>query len=279
MKVITSNFHTHTDFCDGKDRPETIVLQAIEGGMTDLGFSGHAYTPCDLSYAMTRETAEKYRQEIRRLQSEYSHRINILCGLEMDYFSEQDTSQFDYTIGSVHYVFCKNGEYCPVDEAPEITEKAIERAYGGDPYGLVEDYFRQEGDVVRKTGCAFIGHFDLLTKFQERKKLFDESHPRYIAAWQSALDQLIPYGVPFEINTGAISRGYRTSPYPSMDILKEIARRGGKIVFSSDSHEKDTLRYGFAEAVRLAREAGFSTHWVLEKNGMREEPLENLYVI
>ena len=128
MKVITSNFHTHTDFCDGKDRPEAIVLQAIEGGMTYLGFSGHAYTPCDLSYAMTRETAEKYRQEIRRLQSEYSHRINILCGLEMDYFSEQDTSQFDYTIGSVHYVFCKNGEYCPVDEAPEITEKAIERA-------------------------------------------------------------------------------------------------------------------------------------------------------
>lgn len=311
---ITTNFHTHTKYCDGKNSPGEIVLQALDLGMTRLGFSGHAYTPHDPSYAMSPETAAVYAGEIRGLQEKYGNRLEILCGLEMDYFSEQDMTRFDYSIGSVHYVFRRvaadgtaagsatagapesnasdasatdtavsaaadapesvifadGGWYVPVDESPEVLSWAVENLYGGDPYGLVDDFFRQEADVVRKTRCQIIGHFDIITKFQEKAPLFDEAHPRYVAAWQKALAALLPAGVPFEINTGAISRGYRTCPYPSLEILKAIHDGGGSIAFSNDSHEKSTLQFWFPEAADLARRAGFTTHVVLGKNGYEE---------
>lgn len=290
---ITTNFHTHTKYCDGKSSPEEIVLQALDLGMTRLGFSGHAYTPHDTSYAMSPETAAVYAGEIRGLQEKYGNRLEILCGLELDYFSEQDMAGFDYSIGSVHYVFRRaaadgtaagpaiagapesvifadGGWYVPVDESPGVLSWAIENLYGGDPYGLVDDFFRQEADVVRKTRCQIIGHFDIITKFQEKAPLFDEAHPRYVAAWQKALAALLPAGVPFEINTGAISRGYRTCPYPSLEILEAIHDGGGSIAFSSDSHEKSTLQFWFPEAADMARRAGFAKHVVLGKNGYEE---------
>ena len=40
-----SNFHTHTCLCDGKDRPEDLVQEALRLGCPALGFSGHAYAP------------------------------------------------------------------------------------------------------------------------------------------------------------------------------------------------------------------------------------------
>ena len=131
-------------------------------------------------------------------------------------------------------------------------------------------------DVVR-AGCIsaessadaklIIGHFDLITKFNEGGRLFDESDPRYTDAWTAALDRLTGPAINelpekdrliFEINTGAMSRGYRTSPYPSGEILTEIARRGIPVILSSDSHDKSTLLYGFDEAEALSEELGLT---------------------
>ena len=77
--------------------------------------------------------------------------------------------------------------------------------------------------------------------------LFDPHHPRYVAAWQKAVDQLVQYDVPFEINTGAISRGYRTQPYPAEEMIAYIKARGGRFVLSSDAHSADSIAYGFGE--------------------------------
>ena len=45
-----SNFHTHTILCDGKDRPEELVLEALRLGCPAIGFSGHSYAPYDEAY-------------------------------------------------------------------------------------------------------------------------------------------------------------------------------------------------------------------------------------
>jgi len=71
--------------------------------------------------------------------------------------------------------------------------------------------------------------------------LFDEKNERYIRAWQAAVDKLIEANIPFEINSGAISRGYRTTPYPSKDIMDYIIKKGGRFIYSSDSHNKDSI--------------------------------------
>ena len=55
----------------------------------------------------------------------------------------------------------------------------------------------------------------------------------------------------FEINTGAISRGYRTVPYPSADQIAYIRSKGGVLILSSDSHAAGTICYDFEEFADL----------------------------
>ena len=84
-----------------------------------------------------------------------------------------------------------------------------------------------------------------MSKFNKDKDLFDENHPRYVKAWKDAVDKLIPYGIPFEINMGAISRGYMVEPYPLPPILAYIKEKGGKLIMSSDSHAKENVAYQY----------------------------------
>ena len=248
--MISFDLHTHTTYCDGKNTPEEMVLAALDKGLSCIGFSGHGYAPYDLDCCMTREGEAAYREEIAALREKYAGRIRILCGVERDYFSTEDASAYDYVIGSVHYIE-KDGETLCVDNTPEISQAAVDEHFGGDWYAFCEAYFKTVSDVARKTKCNIIGHFDLVSKFNEKMHFFDEHHPRYVSAWRAAAGRLLETGVPFEINTGAMSRSWRTTAYPSAEMIDYIRARGGRLVLSSDSHRKQTLCFGFEKYERL----------------------------
>ena len=246
--IKKENFHTHSIYCDGKDTPEEMVLSAIEKGFTDLGFSGHAYIDdfeCD--WAMTAENSRKYISEINDLKIKYRDKINIYCGTELDYFCTDVPGKYDFTIGSVHYLNM-GGEYQAIDYSLNEQQKAADKYFGGSLIDYAVEYYRITGDVLNKLNADIIGHFDLVTKFNEGQCAFDTGDKRYVNAWHDAVDALIPYNKPFEINTGAISRGYRKSPYPSLDIAEYIHSKGGYFILTSDCHDKNKLDCYFAEA-------------------------------
>ncbi len=240
------DLHTHTTYCDGKNTPREMVLAALEMGMEGIGFSGHSFTSFDTGWCMSKRNTARYRKEIAALKKEFSGKIDIFCGIEQDYDSEETTEGYDYVIGSVHYLTA-GGVYLPVDESPEAIIEAVGRYFDGDPLSFAEAYFEKVGNVVERTGADIIGHFDLLTKFREKVGIFDESHPRYIAAWKNAADKLLAAGRVFEINTGAVSRGYRKTPYPSEEILSYLKEKGATLRLTGDSHSARTLCYGFDE--------------------------------
>ena len=242
--MMCSDFHVHTTFSDGKHTPEEMILSAIEKGMTAIGFSDHSYTPFDESYCIAKEKQTQYYHEVRSLRETYKGRIAVFCGIEQDFYSEAPTLPYDYSIGSVHYL--KLGEeYVPVDENADILMKAAKTYFDGDMYALAEEYFKTVAQVIEKTNADIIGHFDLITKFNEGFVLFDETAPRYRKAASEALQCLLQSGRPFEINTGAMSRGYRTTPYPAKEWIDIILKSSGKLILSSDSHAKETLCYQF----------------------------------
>lgn len=239
-----TDLHVHTTYSDGRSTPEEMVQAAIAKDMTTLGFSDHSYTHFDTAYCIPKEKIPAYRAEIEALKAQYAGQLEILCGIEQDFYSEESTEGYDYVIGSVHYV--KAGEkYLPVDESRQALLRAVQEAFSGDFYALAEAYYQTVALVAETLRPTFIGHFDLISKFNEDGKLFDETHPRYIAAWQAAADKLLEANIPFEINTGAVSRGYRTAPYPAAPIREYLANRGARFLWSSDSHRADTLCFGF----------------------------------
>ncbi|MGN1096010.1 MAG: hypothetical protein ACI4QR_06440, partial [Eubacteriales bacterium] len=93
--------------------------------------------------------------------------------------------------------------------------------------------------------------------FNEGGRRFDENDARYRRAALSAMEKLNNAGKIFEINTGAISRGYRTSPYPSPFLLGALSEMGGRVTLSSDSHTAKNIGFAFDKAEEIARSFGF----------------------
>ena len=96
--------------------------------------------------------------------------------------------------------------------------------------------------------------------------------PAYRKAALDAVDTLLEKDRIFEINSGAISRGYRKTPYPAPFLLQEIHDRGGRIMLSSDAHATNTMLFQFEESIELAKSVGFRSAWVLTRDGFREQP-------
>ena len=263
---MIQNLHAHTTFCDGKDTPEELVHEAIRMDMDSLGFSSHAPLAGQGDWNMAPEDVPRYRAEILSLRERYTGRLEIFLGLEQDYYSPPPGDGWDYLIGSVHCVE-KDGRLLPVDYLPEDFVRGVRQYYGGDYYAFAEDYYRLVGGVAERTGCQIVGHFDLITKFNEGDRLFDTSHPRYRNAALDALDRLAERDVIFEINTGAMSRGYRSAPYPSPALLRAMRERDLPLCITSDCHDRSHLLYAFPQAAGLARSCGYREQMVLTGEG------------
>lgn len=248
------NYHMHTVLCDGFDTPEDMVVAALRAKSPEIGFSGHSYLPFDPEWTMDPETTVSYRRIIRELQKRYADRISIRLGIEQDYCSDpSDLSVYDYVIGGVHCVF-QGDHYISVDLSAEAQREGIQTYYGGDPYAFVEAYYTSVGDLYRRTRCTIVAHFDLVTKFVEKDPWIDPENPRYRKASDRALEQLLEEPVAFELNTGAISRRYRTEPYPDRRILRTLGQAQAPVILSSDAHRAEDLFFGFDDAMRLVDE-------------------------
>ena len=123
--------------------------------------------------------------------------------------------------------------------------------------------------LPERTGCDWIGHFDLVTKFNERAPAFDEESPRYLRRALEVMEHLVRSGTAFEVNTGAMARGYRTAPYPGRKLLCALREFGGEIILNSDSHHTSHLCHGFPEAAELVRAAGFTHINLWTRDGLR----------
>ncbi len=242
------NLHTHTVYCDGKDTPEELVKRAIELGFVALGFSGHEYAPNDEDFCMSKEGTKAYIDEILRLKEKYKDQLTIYLGIERDYFGIVDEFPYDYVIGSLHCVE-KDGVLMVVDYTAEHMEQNVQRYFAGNYRAYVERYYEILADIVPKTKATIVGHFDLITKFNEGNRYFDEEADWYKEAALRALRKVAESNPIFEINTGAMARGYRTRPYPAAFILEEIDRLGCPVIINSDCHDKMDINHEFCKII------------------------------
>ena len=271
--MIRANFHTHTSFSDGANTPEEMVRAALSLEMTALGFSDHS--PLENHEGTSGIPAHQenaYRQEILRLKDAYGHRIALYLGIEMDSNSQPSPYPYDYSIGSIHGIWAQ-GQYRAVDYTESWMLSTVNQFFGGDHIAYAKSYYAAVAETANKFDPTFFGHIDLVAKYNEGGKYFDESDSRYQKAALEAVEALIPTGKPFEINTGAISRGVRKTPYPAPFLLKGIRDMGGRIILSGDSHSARSLLCAYDLATELAISCGFTTACILTPEGLGETNL------
>ncbi len=188
-----------------------------------------------------------YRNRIHALQEQYRGKIDILMGIELDtIYNPVYARQVEYTIGSTHF--------------PDV---ACNRGYESD------------------RPLSVIGHFDLITKFNDQMHVLDETNPRYTRPAIETMAYLVEEGVPFEINCGAVNRGLKKEFYPNSFFLRALHDMGGEILINSDAHQAELLNGAFDRAVKQAVACGFTHTNILVhgENGAvswRSLPLDTL---
>ncbi|MEG2860041.1 MAG: PHP domain-containing protein [Clostridia bacterium] len=271
---MKSTPHAHTTYVDGINKPLEMAEAAILRGFDSLGFSEHGKQDFDTRYCLSEESEARYLEEVGALKARFAGTLPIHVGVERDEYGLSDRKKHEYVIGSKHYFFAR-GQHYAVDGRIEDILLCQSTLFSGDWIQFAARYFSELADYVSDFRPDIIGHFDIVTKYNEGGARFDEADARYLDAGFLALDRMKKSGALLEINTGAIARGYRSAPYPSLRFLAYWHDIGGKAILGSDCHDARKLDCAFDQAIALAKAAGYDHLYALG----REKALFERYSI
>lgn len=271
---MLQNLHTHSSFCDGKNTPREIILAAIEKGFDSIGFSSHAKS--EMASAEELADIDAYISCINGLKKEFEGKLQIYAGCELDYYSKglMPLELFDYTIGSVHTVLAPDGSFIHFDLSADMTERYIKEYFDGDSLAYAKAYYEKLAHLPERFPFDFVGHFDLLTKFSEKRPdLIDFESKKYKDIAVEALYAVREHKEFFEVNTGAIARGHRTTPYPAPFLLDAMRDAKCKLILTSDCHNAKFLDCYFNEAKEYLKSHGIDVIYNLASEGFKGEKI------
>ena len=272
--MLKTNYHSHSEFCDGTGKLEDYVKAAISKGFDVFGFSGHAPLPLKNDWAITNNNLNLYLTEIERLKLLYRDRITLKTGLEIDFIeglSGPGSKSFqnlnlDFIIGSVHLLKGKSDmDYLAVDYKKSEMDQLISKGFGGNPKLLVKKYYSSIRKMSRLGGFDIIGHLDVIKKNNVDSIYFDETEKWYKDEIKLTLQCIAENNQIIEINTGQVLKD-PGKIYPSPWILRMANDQNIPVMINSDSHRTDRIDNFFGEAKTMILDAGYTKLKVLKGN-------------
>lgn len=250
-------FHSHTEFCDGRDRMETFARKAVEEGFSHYGFSPHSPVPIASPCNMTREHVADFDREFARIKSLYGHTTRFYRAMEIDYLGPQWCAAdpyftdlgLDYSISSVHFIPAQGGEYVDIDGRFDRFRRNMAYHFHNDIGYVVHKFYEQSMEMISRGGFDIIGHYDRIGHNASHFHEGIEQEGWYQDLRKSLTDEIISSGVTVEINTKALADHHRFFPAP--DVWSNILEAGVPIVVNSDAHVADLINAGREEAINL----------------------------
>ncbi len=175
--------------------------------------------------------------------------INIKLGIELDYIEDADDylekfvdeNNFDYIIGSVHYLNVDSAHRCVYlndlhrDKKPE----------------LFRIYFDSLEKAIHTGLFDIIGHFDLPRRF------WGDLNAECLTYAKRTMELIKKYDLCLEINTSGFRTKNVEEPFPGTKLLYLAKEMGIPITLGSDSHSPRDVGSYFDEAIALLKVIGF----------------------
>lgn len=229
------NLHTHTSRCRHACGTERDYIEtAIRAGMEVLGFSDHAPILFPGSYYSTMrmypEEAADYAETLLRLREEYSGRIQILIGYEIEYYPDlfeptlRFLSQFplDYLILGQHYL------------GNEIGSAYV--SHGTDRVSELRRYVDQCCAGLETGRFTYLAHPDVFR--------FTGDPAVYRAEMERLCRKALETHTPLELNMlGADTQRH----YPNEAFWQIAGACGNTAVIGCDAHKPESLAAARAE--------------------------------
>jgi histidinol-phosphatase (PHP family) len=250
--ALPPDYHMHTPLCrHAAGEPVEYARHALKIGLAEIGFSDHSPMRQDDfdDWRMRNDQLDEYVEKVRQARRDFPQ-LTIRLALEVDYLPGQEDwilelaarHPWDYLIGSVHYV----SDSWAVDNPYKLSEWASR-----DTFEVWSAYFDRLTWAAESGLFDIIGHADLPKKFGHRPtQNCTPLYERFLAAAKR-------HHCAIELNTAGLRKDCREI-YPSRGFTQLALQNGVPITFGSDAHAPEEVGLGFAEAVQLARQAGYA---------------------
>jgi len=249
--ALPPDYHMHTPLCrHATGEPAEYARRALEIGLTEIGFSDHSPMRRDDfdDWRMFNNQLDEYVEKVRQARRDFPQ-LAIRLALEVDYLPGHEDwirelaarHPWDYLIGSVHYV----SESWAVDNPYKISEWK-----NRDAFEVWSAYFERLTMAAETGFFEIIGHADLPKKFGHWPTR--DCTPLYEKFLAAAKKQ----DCAIELNTAGLRKDCREI-YPNREILQLAFQKAVPVTFGSDAHAPGEVGMNFAEAIQLARAAGY----------------------
>ena len=267
LKSIASNtnrynFHSHTQYCDGRATMEDVVKEAIKQGFLHLGFSPHSPVPLKSPCNMSKDNVQSYLNEVNRLRLVYGDKINLYSSMEIDYINEQwcakndyfSSLPLDYRLSSIHFIPSMNDceSYIDVDGAYDNFGKKVKTYFNGDIEFVVNQFYSQTLKMIEAGGFDLICHFDKIGNNASSYQQGIENEVWYQKLVRNVFDAIMDYQYIIEINTKAFDEFGRF--FPNQRYFKWIKDYNAPVLINSDVHFADKINSGRYEAEKFLNE-------------------------
>jgi histidinol-phosphatase (PHP family) len=246
---------------------ERYLAAAREHGIEELGVSEHVYRfrqaldvwdhPFWVENA--RDDLDAYREFVRTTP--------LRLGLEMDYVPGRedrianllDAGDFDYVLGSVHFV----GDRAVDHEGWDAWEAR------GDSDAVWRQYFETLAEAARSGLFDILAHPDLVKVWGSARPLPDRD-PRFY--YEPAVEAIGGADIAIEVSTAGLRKPVGEI-YPAPEFAAMCVEAGAPFALSSDAHVPQDVGHAYDRAVKELRGWGVGEVAVFERRQRRLEPV------
>jgi len=275
---MLTDYHVHLRPDERGNRPEEFFTPANaeryrtvaqERGIGELGCSEHIYRFAQAldvwQHPFWREHAT---DDLDAYAGFVREQTDLKLGIEADFIAGREASMatlldahdWDYVVGSVHFV----GEHAVDHDGYEIWDHRTER-----PDELWRRYFVTLGEAARTGLFDILAHPDLVKMWGARRPVPEGDLRRF---YELAMDGITESGIAVEVSTAGLRKPVGEL-YPAPAFLEMCVQAGCPVALSSDAHVPGDVGRDYERALELLQSAGVSELAVFERRERRMEAI------
>jgi histidinol-phosphatase (PHP family) len=243
------------------------LAAAAAAGIEELGVSEHVYRfrqaleiwRHPLWESNARDDLDAYCEFVRGTSLKLGIECDFVPGTEDRTASMLEARDFDYVVGSVHFV----GEDSVDHPGWDVWEGS------GDPDEVWRRYFEALAECARCGLFEILAHPDLVKVWGGARPL-PERDPRFF--YEPAVEAIAESGIAVEISTAGLRKPVGEL-YPARGFAEMCAEAGASFALSSDAHLPEQVGFAYDRAVDFLDDLGVGEICVFEQRRRHLAPL------
>ena len=240
---------------------------ARAAGVGELGVAEHVYRFADALAIWRHPFWVEQATDDLAAYCEFVRSTPLRLGIEMDFIpgaedrisSLLDSFDFDYVVGSVHFV----GEVAVDHDGYDAWEAS------GDPDQVWRRYFETLAEAARSGLFDILAHPDLVKIWGSGRPLPDRD-PRFF--YEPAVEAIAESQIAVEVSTAGLRKPVGEI-YPAPALAGLCAEAGAPFALSSDAHVPEHVGFGYDGAREFLDDLGVNEIAVFERRERRMEPI------